>query len=262
MAPPPRNPQASRSLRSVPPVPAARPAPSRAPAPARPVRPPVARGPSHLSLVWPAALVTLAVTLLRLVGELRGWNPEYFSRLPGGGLAIVGITWLVPFVGAYFGWHLARARVSIPELTGLVGWNAAAIAVGLGIGAGLEKAVQPSATNTLLLWAVVSLLVAAMSLSTWPTIGQLLLAYALAARIPGPSRHGARHPAQLGDALRRPASGLSAPGTARALPVAGAPPPSHDLGGLYVGCRDRLLGPRRLPGRSPPALNAPACGRI
>jgi hypothetical protein len=31
---------------------------------------------------------------------------------------------------------------------------------------------------------VVSLLVAAMSLSTWPTIGQLLLAYALAARIP------------------------------------------------------------------------------
>ena len=184
MAPPPRNPQAGRSLRTVPPVLAARPAPPRAPAPARPVRPPAARGPSHLSLVWLPALVTLAVTLLRLVGELRGWDPEYFSRLPGGGLAIVGITWLVPLVGAYFGWQLARARVSIPELTGLVGWNAAAIAVGLGIGAGLEKAVQPSATNTLLLWAVVSLLVAAMSLSTWPAIGQLLLAYALAARIP------------------------------------------------------------------------------
>src|SRR4029453_15167639 len=134
--------------------------------------------------VWPPAVVPLAVTLLRLPGDLRGWNPEYFSRLPGGGLAIVGITWLVPLVGAYFGWQLARARVSIPELTGLVGWNAPAIAVGLGIGAGLEKAVQPSATNTLLLWAVVSLLVAAMSLSTWPTIGQLLFAYRLAGGIP------------------------------------------------------------------------------
>jgi hypothetical protein len=128
--------------------------------------------------------VTLAVTLLRLVGELRGWSPEYFSRLPGGGLAVVGITWLVPFVGAYFGYHLARARAKVPGLAGLVGWNVAAILVGLGIGAGLEKAVQPTATNTLLLWAAVSVVVASMSLSTWPTIGQLLLLYAVLARIP------------------------------------------------------------------------------
>jgi len=184
VAPPPRNPVAGRSLRSVPQVPVAKPAPPRAPAPARAARPVGADTSLYLSLLWRSAFVTLAVTLLRLVGELRGWNPDYFSRLPGGGLAIVGITWLVPLVGAYFGYHLARARASVPELWGLVGWNVAAILVGLGIGTGLEKAVQPSATNTLLLWAVVSLLVAAMSLSTWPTIGQLLLLYAIAARIP------------------------------------------------------------------------------
>jgi hypothetical protein len=46
----------------------------------------------YLSLLWRSALVTLAVTLLRLVGELRGWNPEYFSRVAKGGLAVVGIT--------------------------------------------------------------------------------------------------------------------------------------------------------------------------
>src|SRR6185436_7286031 len=128
------------------------PAPPRAPAPARAARRVGADTSLYLSLLWRSALVTLAVTLLRLVGELRGWNPDYFSRLPGGGLAIVGITWLVPLVGAYFGYHLARARASVPELWGLVGWNVAAILVGLGIGTGLEKAVQPSATNTLLLW--------------------------------------------------------------------------------------------------------------
>jgi len=168
----------------VPQVPAARTAPPRAPAPARPARPATVAPSLYLSLLWRSALVTLAVTLLRLVGELRGWSPEYFSRLPGGGLAFVGITWLVPFVGAWFGYHLARARARVPELAGLVGWNVAAILVRLGIGTGLEKALQPSATHTLLLWAVVSLLVAAMSLSTWPTIGQLLLLYAFAARIP------------------------------------------------------------------------------
>ena len=184
MAPPPRNPVAGRSLRSVPQVPVSKAAPPRAPAPARPARAASVAASLYLSLLWKSALVTLAVTGLRLVGELRGWNPDYFSRLPGGGLAVVGITWLVPLVGAYFGYHLARARASVPELTGLVGWNIAAILVGLGIGAGLEKAVQPTATNTLLLWAVVSILVAAMSLSTWPTIGQLLLLYAFAARIP------------------------------------------------------------------------------
>jgi hypothetical protein len=160
-------------------------APSGAPArPPRAAASPRESGPPLLRLLqWPV-LVTLGVTLLRLVGELRGWNPDYFSRLPGGGLAVVGITWLVPFVGAYFGWHLARARVTTPELSGLVGWPAASLAIGLGIGYGLAKVVKPSWTGTLVLWAVVSLLVAAMSIATWPALGKLLLAYAAAARVP------------------------------------------------------------------------------
>jgi hypothetical protein len=182
-APPPRNPTAGRSLRSVPQVPVAREAPPRAPVP-RAARPPAPAGPPLLRLLgWPA-LVTLGVTLVRLTGELRGWDPGYFSPLPGGGLAIVGITWLVPFVGAYFGWHLTRAGVKAPDLPGLVFWPAAALAIGLGIGYGLAKVVQPSWTGSFVLWAVVALLVATMSLSTWPAVGKLLLAYAVAARVP------------------------------------------------------------------------------
>jgi hypothetical protein len=185
---PPRSPNAGRSLRSVPPVPVVRGTASRLPA-ARPQPAPRAASqpapglPLLGLLTWPV-LLTLAVTLLRLVGELRGWDPRFFSRLPGGGLAIVGITWLVPLVGAYLGYHLTRAGVKGPDLAGIVGWPVAALAIGLGIGYGLGKVVHPSATGLMVLWAIVSLVVASMTLSTWPALGKLLLAYAVGARLP------------------------------------------------------------------------------
>jgi hypothetical protein len=34
------------------------------------------------SLILVPAVITLAVTLLRLVGELLRWDPSFFSRLP------------------------------------------------------------------------------------------------------------------------------------------------------------------------------------
>ena len=49
-------------------------------------------------MLWPA-LLTLGVTLVRLLGERLGWSPFLFSRLPGGGLSPLGITWLAPLVG-------------------------------------------------------------------------------------------------------------------------------------------------------------------
>jgi len=182
MAVPPRDKTAGRSLRGVPQVPVVRPSPPRAP-----VRPPPATGtsaPSTLSLViWPAIL-TLGVTLLRLVGELRGWSPDYFSRLPGGGLAIVGITWLAPFVGGYLGWRLTRAGVRCPGVATVAGWAAGALLLGLAIGYGLERVAQPSWTGTLVLWAGVAVVVAMMSFVTWPALGWPLLVYAFAARLP------------------------------------------------------------------------------
>ena len=63
--------------------------------------------PGQLILV--PAVITFAVTLLRLVGELQGWSPRLFSKAAGGGGAIVGISWLVVIFGAWFGWKLAKA---------------------------------------------------------------------------------------------------------------------------------------------------------
>jgi hypothetical protein len=134
-------------------------------------------------VAWPA-VITLGVTLLRLAGELRGWSPDYFSRLPGGGLAIVGITWLAPVVGAYFGWRLARAGVRSPAPLRLAVWSAAALLVGLLLGYGLERLLKPSWQATFALWAVVALPVAVVSFFAWPALGRPLLVYGIAARLP------------------------------------------------------------------------------
>ncbi len=48
------------------------------------------------------ALVTLAVTLLRLFGELQHWSPILFRGDPGGLDAVVGIIWLAPIFAVYF----------------------------------------------------------------------------------------------------------------------------------------------------------------
>ena len=177
-----RNPLAGRPLRGVPALPAT-PRPPMSRPPTRTARPFVPGPPVVPLVLWPA-LLTLGVTLLRLVGELRGWSPQYFSRLPGGGLSPLGITWLAPLVGLYFGWRLGRAGVRSPSLARVALWPAAALAVGLGLGYGLERLLKPSWTANLALWAAVSVAVIAVAFLAWPPLGRLLLAYAYAARIP------------------------------------------------------------------------------
>jgi hypothetical protein len=124
------------------------------------------------------------VTVLRLVGELRGWSPQSFSRLPGGGLAPVGISWLAPLVGLYFGWRLQRARVPAPSGMRSVFVPAAAAALGFLAALMAGKALDTSWTANFTLWAAVSALVAAAAFAAWPALGRPLLAYAWAARVP------------------------------------------------------------------------------
>ena len=69
----------------------------------------------------PPAVIALAVTLLRLAGELRGWSETWFSRATGGLVPasalswIVGITWLALPFGAWLAWRLARSGVLKPR---------------------------------------------------------------------------------------------------------------------------------------------------
>ena len=58
-------------------------------------------------LIVVPAVITLAVTILRLVGELENWAPLFFNKHPGGGGALIGISWLPILFGPYFAWKLA-----------------------------------------------------------------------------------------------------------------------------------------------------------
>jgi hypothetical protein len=131
------------------------------------------------------AVITLAVTLLRLVGELQGWSPRLFSKEAGGGGALVGIAWLVPVFGAWFGWKLARSGERPGSLGRALGLTVLALAIlpGSGFVAG-KLGIDQRSLATFGIFAVVSVAGLVVALLAWPALGRVLLAYGLAARIP------------------------------------------------------------------------------
>jgi len=72
-----------------------------------------------MGLITVPALITLAITLVRLAGERQGWSRLWFNPDPGGGFALIGIVWLVPIFGVYFAMKLAGAGEG-PARTGRV----------------------------------------------------------------------------------------------------------------------------------------------
>jgi hypothetical protein len=148
-------------------------------------------------LILVPAVITLAVTLLRLVGELQGWSTALFNRgdkpfSP----SLVGIVWLVPVFGAWFGWKLTRAGSGPGSLGRAFGLALAAVAVlplagFLAPKAGIvpEHMWRPNVPLTesftiLSVFVVVFFVGIAIAVLAWPALGRTLLAYGLAARIP------------------------------------------------------------------------------
>src|SRR5262245_49407568 len=81
---------------------------------------------SHTELSIPRLIclpsaITLAVTVLRLVGELGDWSKTWFNPEPGGFLAVVGIVWLVPIFGVYFALKLSSAGQGPPSAGHAIG---------------------------------------------------------------------------------------------------------------------------------------------
>lgn len=141
--------------------------------------------PSTSRLILVPALISLAVTILRLGGELAHWSQRYFSTQVGGGGAIVGITWLAPLFGIYFAVKLVRAGAG-PRST----WQALGFAL-LGavvlLGGSMLGPRLPSVSGfyarLLYIWAVFAL-AGLVTIPGWPGLFEVLLAYAYAARIP------------------------------------------------------------------------------
>jgi hypothetical protein len=134
-------------------------------------------------LILVPSIITFAVTLLRLVGELQGWSPRLFNKEAGGGGAVVGITWLVFVFGAWFAWKLIDQGEAPTDAGRAIGFGVVGLLVIVVPVYGARAAGVPF-TGLLALLGVVSLIGIVIAMKGWPALGRVLVAYGLAARIP------------------------------------------------------------------------------
>ena len=142
---------------------------------------------STFRMVLVPGIITAAVTLLRLTGELNGWSRTLFNPDAGGGMALVGIAWLVPIFGIYFAMklHASGQMGSGWRPVGFAALALAAFAVfsfAIPAVAGLDPN-QPTiaAFGLFVLGSVIALAIACYGAGA---LGRVLFAYGLAARIP------------------------------------------------------------------------------
>lgn len=133
-------------------------------------------------LILVPSVITLAITLLRLVGELQGWSPALFGKQAGGGGSLIGISWLILVFGAWFGWRLTQlghGAASPLKASGI------ALVVGLVVGFAAFGIGQVAGQNGLFAAFVLGSIAAVFVTKTlWPALWRTLLAYAFAARVP------------------------------------------------------------------------------
>lgn len=65
--------------------------------------------PNYAKLILVPALITLAITFLRLGGEFMDFPAWLANKAPNGPGALIGISWLPPFLGIYFAYKLKDA---------------------------------------------------------------------------------------------------------------------------------------------------------
>jgi len=130
-------------------------------------------------------LLTLGVTVLRVGGERLGWPAPWFSPLAGGGLAIVGISWLPPLFGAWIGYRLGRAGLRPTSAARAAGVPLLALAVvALVAAVGVRLEAGHSAIGHLTAWGVAAVVGTLVAIAAWPVLGRILVVYAFAARLP------------------------------------------------------------------------------
>jgi hypothetical protein len=141
-------------------------------------------------LVMVSGLIALAVTLLRLIGELRHWSPRWFDNegagiTPSGVSWVIGISWLAAPFGVYFAMRLIAAGRGPASAARAILYAAGGLVV-LYVG---QRLIAPRLAGDdlrprlLLIWAF-SVVPAALMIRAWPALWRVLLAYGLASRIP------------------------------------------------------------------------------
>jgi len=137
---------------------------------------------SIAQLILVPALITLAITILRVEGELHHWGPPWFNNAAGGGGAIVGISWLPIIFGPYFALKLARAGEGTLSYGKAFGMTIGGLVVMVLGGFVLFK--SSNSVVLAVLGFVLTLVAAFIARNGWRSLGSTLIAYAFAARIP------------------------------------------------------------------------------
>ncbi|HJQ22587.1 MAG TPA: hypothetical protein VKA60_01640 [Blastocatellia bacterium] len=140
-------------------------------------------------LILIPGLIALAVTLLRLFGELRHWSPRWFDPEPSGitpsGVGwVIGISWLALPFGVYFAMRLVAAGEKPPSAARAVAYALLGLLI-LYLG---QRVIVPRLglglrSTLLLIWAF-SVVPALLQYQAWPAMWRVLLAYGLVSRIP------------------------------------------------------------------------------
>src|SRR5215470_5537307 len=136
-----------------------------------------------LRLILIPGVITLAVTLLRLVGELQHWSPILFKPSAGGLGSIIGISWLPFIFGIYFALKLSREGempVSLARGIGLPILGVAIIMAGGFAGGAMHLGFQSRA----ILQYGTMFVAGIIQYPAWPALFKVLLAYGLTARVP------------------------------------------------------------------------------
>jgi len=134
-------------------------------------------------LILIPSIITLVVTFLRVVGELRHWSHGLFNPSAGGGGALVGITWLVPIFGIYFALKLSDAGEGPLGVARAIGVAVLGLLVMAG-GSFVAIAPQVHLPGKPLVGLLLMAIAGALQFWAWPALSKALLAYGYAARIP------------------------------------------------------------------------------
>ena len=134
-------------------------------------------------LILVPAVITLAITLLRLAGELGHRSHILFNTAAGGGMAIIGISWLPFIFGPYFAVKLVRAGHGPSGAWKTFGLTVLGIVI-LMVGGVIGFGPQIKFPGREILGILLMVLGPALVIFGWPALFKVLVAYGYAARIP------------------------------------------------------------------------------
>lgn len=144
---------------------------------------PDAKSSSLTKAILIAAVLSLLVTVVRLVGQLQGWGGMLFRTDAGGGGSPLGITWLVIPFGFWFGRSLAKQGSRPASL----GKSALMLLLGIGLVVGVVAygfQAVPDWQERVLVLGVGTAIAGLATLTVWPRAWLALVAYGLLARLP------------------------------------------------------------------------------